>query len=205
MNILSQILKDSSYRLTQFNESKVKVLEDKITSKENKSGKQDFYTTCLVRKKEIKLTPEEIIRQLYIMVLNQDFEYPLDRMKIEYGINHGREVKRADLVIVDKEKSDVAYIIVEVKKPKLKDGKEQLKSYCNFSGAPMGVWTNGESISFYNRRDPNYFKDIPSIPKSNQKLTDILTERWKIEDLVKNDKLTHEKKIFKRTYFRDGR
>jgi type I restriction-modification system DNA methylase subunit len=28
-----------------------------------------------------------------------------------------------------------------MKKPKLKDGKEQLKSYCNATGAPIGVWT----------------------------------------------------------------
>ena len=26
-----------------------------------------------------------------------------------------------------------------------KNGKEQLKSYCNATGAPIGVWTNGES------------------------------------------------------------
>ncbi len=65
MNTLSQILKDSDYKLTQFNEAKIKVLECKITSKENKSGKQDFYTTCLVRNKEIKLTPEEVVRQLF--------------------------------------------------------------------------------------------------------------------------------------------
>jgi len=31
----------------------------------------------------------------------------------------------------------------------LKDGKEQLKSYCNATGAPIGVWTNGGQISFY--------------------------------------------------------
>ena len=30
----------------------------------------------------------------------------------------------------------VPYIIVELKKPKLTDGKEQLKSYCNATGAP---------------------------------------------------------------------
>lgn len=194
MTKLTEILKDSNYKLSQFSDSKTKNLEKRITTKEGKSG---YFTTCLVRKKEIKLTPEEAIRQLYIMVLHQDFEYPLERMQIEYGINHGREVKRADIVITDKEKNSVAYIVVELKKPKLKDGKEQLKSYCNFSGAPIGVWTNGDSISFYNRRDPNYFKDIPSIPKANQKLTDLLTERWTIDDLVKHDKLVHEKKSLK--------
>ena len=66
---------------------------------------------------------------------------------------------------------------MELKKPKLKDGKEQLKSYCNATGAPIGVWTNGSSISYYNRKDPNYFEDIPNIPKSTQKLSEILSER----------------------------
>ena len=88
-------------------------------------------------------------------------------------------------------------MIVEVKKPKLKDGKEQLKSYCNATGAPIGVWTNGKQYSYYNRKDPNFFEDIPKIPKANQKLRDILTERWTIKDLIKNDKLLLEGKSLK--------
>ncbi|MDR1676228.1 MAG: type I restriction enzyme HsdR N-terminal domain-containing protein, partial [Tannerella sp.] len=46
-------------------------------------------------------------------------------------------------MIFDKQQTTSPYIIVEMKKPKLKDGKEQLKSYCNATGAPIGVWTNG--------------------------------------------------------------
>ena len=65
------------------------------------------------------------------------------------------------------------------------------------SRSPIGVWSNGESISYYNRRDPNYFKDIPNIPKSSQRLTDILTERWTIQDLLDNDKLSNERKSLK--------
>jgi len=87
--------------------------------------------------------------------------------------------------------------MVELKKPKLKDGKEQLKSYCNATGAPIGVWSNGEKISFYNRRDPNYFKDIPNIPKSSQTLKEILSEKWTINDLIKNDELVTKKKSLK--------
>jgi type I restriction enzyme M protein len=86
---------------------------------------------------------------------------------------------------------------VEMKKPKLKDGKEQLKSYCNATGAPVGVWTNGDSISFYHRRDPNYFEDIPNIPKATEKLSDILSARWTINDLIKKDKLVNERKSLK--------
>ncbi len=197
MTILSQILKDSSYKLTQFNESKTKTLESKITSKENKSGKQDFYTTCLIRKKEIKLTPEEIIRQLYLMYLTQDLGYPTTRIELEYCVTFGVEKKRADICIFDRDKPTAPYILVELKKPKLKDGKEQLKSYCNATGAPIGVWSNGESISFYHRKDPNYFEDITAIPSASEKLSDILSERWTIADLIKNDKLVNQKKSLK--------
>ena len=197
MTILSQILKDSSYKLTQFNESKIKTLESKITSKENKSGKQDFYTTCLIRKKEIKLTPEEIIRQLYLMYLTQDLGYPTTRIELEYCVTFGVEKKRADICIFDRDKPTAPYILVELKKPKLKDGKEQLKSYCNATGAPIGVWSNGESISFYHRKDPNYFEDITAIPSASEKLSDILSERWTIADLIKNDKLVNQKKSLK--------
>lgn len=197
MNHLQTILKDTNYKLTQFSESKVEELNNKITFKEDKKGKQIPYVTCLVRKKEIKLTPEEVVRQLYIKTLHEDYGYAYERMQIEFGINHGREVKRADLAILETAKNNELYIVIEIKKPKEKEGKDQLKSYCNWSGASMAVWTNGETISYYNRRDPNYFKDIPNIPKANQKLTDILTERWTIDDLVKNDKLVTEKKSLK--------
>jgi type I restriction enzyme M protein len=116
---------------------------------------------------------------------------------VEKAIHIGREVKRADIVIVDKNDSNALYLIVELKRAKLKDGKEQLKSYCNASGALIGVWTNGEQISQYHRKDPNFFEDIPAIPNASQCLRDILTERWKIDDLVKNDRLIKEKKSLK--------
>lgn len=193
---LSETLKDSNYKLTQFTDEQIERLEKSITLKERR-GKTIPFVTCLVRRKEIQLKPEEAVRQLYLMVLNEKYGYSFKRMEIEYAVSFGREKKRADIVIFDKQDSSAVFIIVELKKPKLKDGKEQLKSYCNATGAPIGVWSNGESISFYNRRDPNYFKDIPDIPKTDQKLTDILTERWKIDDLIDNDKLSKERKSLK--------
>ena len=193
---LNDILKDSNYKLTQFKPEQITRFEDSIFLKEIR-GLQIPYIICLVRKKEIKLTPEEAVRQLYLMVLNEEYEYPYERMELEYAVTFGREKKRADIVIFDKQNTTSVNIMVELKKPKLKDGKEQLKSYCNATGAPIGIWSNGDSISFYNRRDPNYFKDIPEIPKASQKLTDVLTERWTIDDLIAKDKLVNERKSLK--------
>jgi type I restriction enzyme M protein len=194
--ILADILKDSNYRLTQFSSEKIKILEEKIIVRETK-GKATPFINCLVRKKEIKLTSEEAIRQLYVMVLMQDFGYPTNRMELEYAVSFGREKKRADIVVFDRDKTTSPYIMVELKKPKLKDGKEQLKSYCNATGAPIGIWTNGDSISFYHRKDPNYFEDIPGIPREDQKLSEILSERWTIEELINKDKLVTERKSLK--------
>ena len=170
---LSDILKDSNYQLTQFSEANIYLLENSIVVKESR-GKDIPYINCLVRKKEIRLTPEEVVSQLYVMILINDFGYSTERMELEYAVSFGREKKRADIVIFDRDQTTSPYIMVELKKPKLKDGKEQLKSYCNATGAPIGIWSNGDSISFYHRKDPNYFEDIPLIPRADQKLSDIL-------------------------------
>lgn len=193
---LSSLLKDSNYNLTQFSRKHIEKLEESVFQKTVRNQEVP-YVKCLSRNKDIRLTPEEAIRQLYLRVLHKDFGYPFDRIEVEYTVSFGREKKRADIVILDKQDARSAYLIVELKKPKLKDGKEQLKSYCNATGAPIGVWTNGESISYYHRKDPNFFEDIPGIPKATEKLSDILTERWSIDDLIKRDKLINERKSLK--------
>ena len=193
MTTLSEILNDSQYKLSQFNQTQIDDLEKRIEIKEVR-GKQVPYITCLVRKKDMQLKPEEAIRQLYLDKLLNEYGYPRDRLVIEYAVVFGKEKKRADIVILDKIQTTTPYIVIELKKPKLKDGKEQLKSYCNATGAPIAVWTNGEQISYYHRKDPNYFEDLTAIPKANEKLSDILSERWTIDDLIKKDKLMLERK-----------
>jgi len=194
---LSEILKDSNYKLTQFSLAEQLKLEQRIKLRIDSKGNAIPYAVCLVRSKEIKLTPEELIRQLYLQVLIDDYGYPTTRMELEYAVSFGREKKRADVVVFDKDQTTSPYIIIEIKKPKLKDGKEQLKSYCNGTGAPIGVWSNGDSISYYHRKDPNYFEDLPAIPKATEKLSDILSERWTIDDLINKDKLVNERKSLK--------
>lgn len=194
---LSEILRDSNYRLSQFTDEKIDRLEENIVVKKDKNEKEIPYIVCLIRDKQVRLTPEEVVRQLYLMTLLEDYKYPKNRMQVEFAVSFGREKKRADIVILDAQQVTVPYIVIELKSPKERDGREQLKSYCNATGAPIAVWTNGDSISYYNRRDPNYFKDIPTIPSALQKLTDILTERWTIDTLVANDKLVKERKSLK--------
>lgn len=192
MKKLNEILKNSNYDDIQFSDDEINKLESKIYYKN-----EIPYVECIIREKEIKLTPEEIVRQLFLSKLINVYGYPKDRITLEFPIHFGREIKRADIVISDINDTLVPYIIVELKKPKLSDGKEQLKSYCNATGAPIGVWTNGEQISYYNRKDPNYFEDITDIPKVTEKLSDIINEQVTYEQLKSIDKLQTEKKSLK--------
>ena len=126
---LYEILKGSEYSLDMFSQEVIAELENRIIERIDKKGKTYPVVSCLVRNKEIKLTPEEIVRQLYAAKLINDYGYPKSRLAFEYPIYFGRETKRADIVIRDNDDANVAYIIVELKKPKAKDGREQLKSY----------------------------------------------------------------------------
>lgn len=193
MMTLNEIFKNTSYDDTLFSKDAINAVETAIFMKSVK-GTDVPYIKCMVREKEIKLTPEEAVRQLYIYKLIHEYKYPTTRIQLETAIHFGREVKRADITIMDKDRPTVPYIIVELKKPKLTDGKEQLKSYCNATGAPIGVWTNGEQISCYNRKDPNFFEMISDIPNATQKLSDILSEKYTYDDLRSRDKISKEKR-----------
>ncbi len=195
-DIIQAILKDSNYHLALFSEDEIDDLRAKFFLKTVR-GKENPHVKCIVRDKDIQLKPEEIVRQLYATRLINQYGYPKNRLGFEHPVNFGREKKKADIVIFDKDRFDTAYIIVELKKPKLKDGKNQLRSYCNATGAPIGVWTNGEQISHYHRKDPNYFEDITDIPNSKQSLEDILSENFTLKDLIIKDKIANERKSLK--------
>ncbi len=197
---LAEILHGSTYSMELFtnsHDSTIKALENRIKIKVNKKGVAEPFVTCIVRDKEIKLTPEEVVRQLYAERLMTEYGYPKERLVFEYPVYFGRETKRADIVIKDKDDPTVAYIIVEVKKPKAKDGRDQLKSYTHATGASMAVWTNGTSITYYHRKNPNYFEDIKAIPSNTQTLADVLQQPFTMKDLWDCDKLTKTGKSLK--------
>lgn len=196
MSQIQKILQNSNYNLDLFTDQEIELLESRIIGKEAKTG-VGFYVDCLIRNKEIKLNPEEVVRQLYLHRLLNDYNYPKQRIILEYPVKFGRETKRADIFITDKDNPNIAYILLELKKPKLKDGKDQLKSYAHATGSPINIWTNGQEISYYHRKDPNYFEEITDIPKVDQTLADILNEKFYIADLKRVNVLETKNKTLR--------
>lgn len=192
MKIDDILTQKGSGKLTMFSVAERQWLEDRLSG-----TKGNYHGECVIRHKKIKFTPEEVVRQLYTHRLMEDFGYPESRITFEYPINFGREVKRADIVIRSEEDATVPYIVIETKQPTAKDGRDQLKSYTLATGASMAVWTNGDGITFHQRKNPNFFEDIPAIPKNGQTLAQILQKPFTINDLIREDKLTKTGKSLK--------
>lgn len=152
-----------------------------------------------MRQKEIKLTPEEIIRQLYLDKLINEYGYPKSRIQVEVAVQKGRDTgdkegkKRIDILVRDEKGSP--YIIIEVKKPKVKDGYAQLKSYMRWENAPIGVLCNGDCIEefYHNKEDKNYkttkLEKLSNIPNATQSLQDFLNTKYTLKNLYISDEL----------------
>lgn len=129
----------------------------------------------------------------------EEYHYPKERIKVEYAVWFGSGVsdKSADIVVMQTD-GEHPYIIFEVKKPKRKDGLQQLKSYCNAEGSPIGVWSNGEELVILHREEPNIFSQISSIPTVDQTLQDVITEQWTIDKLKQENRLVKERLSLKK-------
>lgn len=192
---IDTILRGTSHALTIFNREAIANLESELYIKRGKP-----YLRCYASKKERLAKPEEIVRQLYIKMLLDEYGYPIERIAVEKPVQFGSAVheKAADIVIWDKDDLNTAYIIIECKKPKRSEGLEQLKSYCHAEGAPIGVWTNGGETIILHRRDPNYFQNLTGIPKAFQTLSEMLQEQWTLDDLAKHNILMKEQTTLKK-------
>jgi type I restriction enzyme M protein len=175
---------DPFKRTAQFDDKIIGAVEKRLSRKNDK-----VYVECLVRKKEVAAKPEEIIRQLWLQMLVDRFKYPTSRLQVEYPITFGRDTsKRADIVIFDADRPTVPYVIIEVKQATAKGGKEQLKSYTHATGAPLAIWSDGITAIVWHRKNPNYFEEIPALPKATETIEQVAGQPWTIDTLIDYEK-----------------
>jgi type I restriction enzyme M protein len=187
--ILDMVFKDSSVKhgLQEFS----KEILRRINAFEKENGK--FYVRCLKRGKDIFIhdknkktgKPEEVIRQLWLIKLTQEYKYPLDRIEVEKSIQFGTEVreKSADIVLY-KEDKITPYIVFELKQPNAKKAQEQLKSYLSAEGAEGGVWSNGvQRFILYRPYPKEYITTLSDIPNVNQTWDNLFEEKRTYNEL----------------------
>ena len=164
---LGNLFSGSAHKSTIFSPAQIDFVERNAYTKIVR-GKLTPFIKCLVRGKEIRLSPEEAVRQMFIRKLIDEYGYKPAQMAVEHPIHFGREVKRADIVIFEKNRPNVEYIIVEVKKPKLKDGKDQLKSYCNATGATMASGRTAKKFRSTNAKTRIISRTFPTFRTSHR-------------------------------------
>lgn len=136
-----------------------------------------------------KSAPEEIVRQLWIYKLLTQYEYKKDEIDVEKSVQFGTEVgtKAADIIVYTDATKETPKIILETKKPKRKDGIEQLKSYMNAKGAPVALWSNGCDRIILYRPYPKDFDDtLFDLPKRKQEAKDVLEAKRTLLQLKKD-------------------
>ena len=68
----------------------------------------------IVRQRYVALTPEEWVRQHFILYLHEELNYPLELIQVEGAITLNGMTRRCDIVVYDNEVKP--FIIVECKK-----------------------------------------------------------------------------------------
>lgn len=205
--IIDKIFKDikTQYELTEFDNMGKPVhqlieIYPKTATAGREAGKTKYYMKSIVPfssgKEEVqvyveggKSNPEEIVRQLWAYKLLNVYGYKDDEIDLEKSIHFGTGVstKAADVVVYTDNTKQTPKIIIECKKPKRKDGIEQLKSYMNAEGAPVAVWSNGSDSIILYRPYPKEFDDtLYDIPKRGQVPKDVLEARRTIGHLKKD-------------------
>ena len=204
---IDKIFKDpkTKYELTEFenlNKPLHEVIEifPKVVDSGREAGKEKYFIKSIVPfssgKEEAqvyveggKSNPEEIVRQLWIYKLIHAYGYKEDEIELEKSIHFGTEVgiKAADIVVYTDATKQTPKIIIEVKKPKRKDGIEQLKSYLNAEGSPVGVWSNGsERVLLYRPYPSNYEDTLVEIPRRGESPKDVIEKKLTLGHLTKS-------------------
>jgi len=130
-----------------------------------------------IRKMWLIKTPEEIVRQNYLLTLVNEYGYLLDQIDEELAITgRGSGKARADFVIwktaEDKQKSKAPLVIVECKSDNITISAKdyaQGENYARITDAPFFATHNSKETKFWRvkkDRMPGYTEEIEDMPKA---------------------------------------
>ncbi len=131
----------------------------------SKSGEKTFVFDP-VRRKDVALIPEELLRQLVLLYLLEIKNYPANRIRVEAGFTLNGLQKRCDLIVFD---ADVKpWLFVECKSPKVpltQTTFEQAARYNLQWQAPFLAVTNGLATFCcalnFEKQAFEYLNDLP--------------------------------------------
>jgi hypothetical protein len=128
------------------------------------NGKELIF--CLIRKRWFIITPEEWVRQNFVLFLIHTLHYPASLIAVEKQLILSEVKKRFDIVVY---KDALPFIIIECKKMNVALSETTISQVLNYNStikAPHIVVTNGSyCAAFFNKE--NRFVSIEAIPLFN--------------------------------------
>lgn len=123
-----------------------------------------------LRRKEVTATPEEQVRQWFILQLQEVFKVPVHMMKSEVGFMFGDKRYRADILVYDRDLRPL--VVVECKRPDVSIDAaviEQSMRYNSVLGVHFIILTNGNLTYLYKLKDGT-FVPCETVPDYNEML-----------------------------------
>jgi hypothetical protein len=93
------------------------------------NGKQTIFDT--LRRKFVRLTPEEWVRQNFVQFLISEKKYPASLIAVEAGVNVNNNPQRADLIVFDRSGSPV--FVAEFKAPEVKISQQTFDQIARYN------------------------------------------------------------------------
>lgn len=135
---------------------------DENPSVKTVDGKE--YIFCIVRKKWVMLTPEEWVRQNFLLYLTVMLQYPLSLVAVEKQVSLGEVNKRFDIVLYDNDAR--ANILVECKEMNVPLNEKVLSQVLRYNSQVQAnylVVTNGSYCMAFALHQ-NRFEPLPNLP-----------------------------------------
>jgi hypothetical protein len=135
-----------------------------------KDGKQ--YVLCAWRRRYVRLTPEEHIRQLMLHALVEQLNYPHNLIGVEVSITVAGKCKRCDAIVYDRHMHPL--MLIEFKAPIVQLTQEvfdQAAIYNRTLNVPYMLLSNGEHV-YVARVHENEYDFLDHIPNYEQLVID---------------------------------
>jgi hypothetical protein len=123
-----------------------------------------------LRKLMVTATPEERVRQWFIMQLRDAFGVPEHMMRSEVGFRYGKKPWRADIVVYDR--AGAPLLVTECKRPEVALDAEvitQAMRYNSVLGVRFLAVTNG-NLTYLYRLEGETFVPMDSVPTYEEML-----------------------------------
>ena len=126
------------------------------------NGKQ--YVLCVWRRRYVRLTPEELVRQTMLQLLVDEFGYPHNLIAVEVPIEVAGVQKRCDAIVYNRQMQ--ALMLIEFKAPSVHLTQEvfdQAAIYNRTLHVPLLMLCNGRE-SIVAQVTPTHYQFLLEIP-----------------------------------------